>query len=72
VSSLQEAELPNLQKIVVVTPKRRRMVSVLDAVIESVKVSTPASAPVAEGKIIKGSAYACTTQVLGAFLFRRS
>ena len=61
-SSLQEAELPNLQKIVVVTPKRRRMASVLDAVIESVKVSTPALVSASEEKIVKGSADAGTAQ----------
>jgi hypothetical protein len=39
-SSLQEAELPKVQKIASITPKRRRMVSVLDAVMESTKVLT--------------------------------
>ena len=39
------------------------MASVLDAVIESVKVSTPASALDAEGEIVKRSAEAGTTQV---------
>jgi hypothetical protein len=61
-SSLQETELPKVQKIASVTPKRRRMASVLDVVIESVKVLTPASAPAAEEKIIKGSADVGTAQ----------
>jgi hypothetical protein len=37
------AELPKVQKIVAATPKRRRMASVLDAVIETTKALTPAS-----------------------------
>jgi hypothetical protein len=41
---LQEAELPKVQKTASVTPKRKRMTSVLDAVMESTKVLTPASA----------------------------
>jgi hypothetical protein len=59
---LQEIELSKVEKIASVTPKRRRMASVLEAVIESVKVSTPASTPTAEGKIVKGSAEAGTAQ----------
>jgi hypothetical protein len=39
----QEMELPKVSKIPAVTPKRRRMASVLDAVMESTKVLTPAS-----------------------------
>jgi hypothetical protein len=62
-SPLQETDLPKVQKIASVTPKRRRMANVLDAVIESVKVSTPASALDAEGEIVKRSAEAGTTQV---------
>jgi hypothetical protein len=42
-SSLQEAELAKVQKIASITPRRRRMVSVLDAVMESTKVLTPVS-----------------------------
>jgi hypothetical protein len=38
-----EAGLPKMQKIPVATPKRRRMASVLDAVIETTKALTPAS-----------------------------
>ena len=43
---LQEAELPKIQKTTLITPKRRRMASVLDAVMESTKVLTPASTEV--------------------------
>jgi hypothetical protein len=38
-----EADLPKMQKIPAATPKRRRMASVLDAVIETMKALTPAS-----------------------------
>jgi hypothetical protein len=37
-----EPELPKVPRAPVVTPKRRRMASVLDAVLESTRVSTPA------------------------------
>jgi hypothetical protein len=37
-----EADLPKMQKTPVATPKRRRMASVLDAVIETMKALTPA------------------------------
>jgi hypothetical protein len=43
-SPLQETEQSKVQKVVSVTPKRRRMVSVLDAVMESTKALTPTSA----------------------------
>jgi hypothetical protein len=43
-SLLKEAELLKVQKVAAITPKRRRMASVLDAVMESTKVLTPASA----------------------------
>jgi hypothetical protein len=42
----QETELPKMSNIPAVTPKRRRMASVLDVVMESTKVQTPASAEV--------------------------
>jgi hypothetical protein len=45
VSPLQETKLPRASKILAATPKRRRIASVLDAVMESVKVQTSASAP---------------------------
>jgi hypothetical protein len=64
-SPLQETELLKVQRIASVTPKRRRMVSVLDVVIESTRALTPASAeaPSAEGKNTKKSAEADITQV---------
>jgi hypothetical protein len=37
-----EAELPKVQKALAATPKRRRMASVLDAVMETTKALTPA------------------------------
>jgi hypothetical protein len=39
-----EPELPKVSKAPAITPKRRRMASVLDAVMESTRASTPASA----------------------------
>jgi hypothetical protein len=39
-----EADLPKMQKAPVATPKRRRMASVLDVVIETMKALTPAPA----------------------------
>jgi hypothetical protein len=42
----QETELPKMSEIPAVTPKRRRMASVLYAVMESTKVLTPASTEV--------------------------
>jgi hypothetical protein len=50
-------ELPKPSRIPATTPKKRRMASVLDAVMESVKTSTHASieAPSIEGEISKKS-----------------
>jgi hypothetical protein len=64
-SSLQETKLPKVQNIASITPKRRRMASVLDVVMESTKVVTPASAeaPSLGDKNTKGSAEAAMTQV---------
>jgi hypothetical protein len=45
-SPTQETELPKVSKIPVVTPKRRIMANILDVVMESTKVLTPASAEV--------------------------
>jgi hypothetical protein len=42
----RETELPKVSEIPTVTPKRRRMANVLDVVMESTKVLTPASAEV--------------------------
>jgi hypothetical protein len=38
-----EADLPKMQKIPAATPKRRKMASILDAIIETTKALTPAS-----------------------------
>jgi hypothetical protein len=40
-SPLAEAELPNVTKALATTPKRRRMASVLDAVMETTRSLTP-------------------------------
>jgi hypothetical protein len=50
-----EPELPKVSKAPAITPKRRRMASVLDAVLESTRASTPAPA--------KGTAEAATVRV---------
>jgi hypothetical protein len=54
-----------VSKILAVTPKRRRMASVLDSVMESIKVPTPASieVPSTSEKNIKETAEAVTTRV---------
>jgi hypothetical protein len=64
-SLLQEVELPKVENIVSITPKRRRMASVLDAVMESSKALTPASAeaPSMGDKNTKESAKAVVMQV---------
>jgi hypothetical protein len=64
-SLLQEAELSKVQKTASITPKRRRMTSVLDAVMESTKILTPASveAPSMGEKNTKESVEAAITQV---------
>jgi hypothetical protein len=61
----QETELPKVSKIPAVTPKRRRMASVLDAVMESTKVLTPASTevPSMSEKNIKETAEVVVTRV---------
>jgi hypothetical protein len=61
----QETELPKVSKIATVTPKRRRMANVLDAVMESTKVLTHASAEVPNmgEKNTKETAEAVMTQV---------
>jgi hypothetical protein len=55
-----EPELPKVSRIPAITPKRRRMASVLDAVLESTRVSTPASI---EEKNIKETTEAIATRV---------
>jgi hypothetical protein len=61
-SLLQETELPRASKIPATTPKRRRMATVLDAVMESVKVQTLASAPDTRGEALKKSGADCMAQ----------
>jgi hypothetical protein len=64
-SQPQETELPKVSKIPAVTPKRRRMASVLDAVMESTKVLTPSSTEVPSmgEKNTKETAKAVVTRV---------
>jgi hypothetical protein len=59
-------ELPKPSKIPASTPRKRRMTSVLDAVMESVKTSTPASAeaPRTEAKVSKKSDEAGMAQTI--------
>jgi hypothetical protein len=61
-SLLREIELPKASRIPTATPRKKRMARVLDAVMESIKVPTPASAPDTEGKVLKKSDEACTAQ----------
>jgi hypothetical protein len=60
----RETELPKASRVLAITPRKRRMASMLDAVMESVKASTPASAeaPSIEGKILRKSDETDTTQ----------
>jgi hypothetical protein len=62
----REAGFSKASRIPAATPRKRRMASVLDAVMESVKASTPASveAPTTEGKILKKSDEIGTTQAI--------
>jgi hypothetical protein len=57
-SPSQEPKLPKVLKIPAITRKRRRMASVLDAVMEPSKVQTPVSAPDRKGEIRKKSSEA--------------
>jgi hypothetical protein len=59
-------ELPKPSRIPATTPRKRRMASVLDIVMESVKTSTPASAeaPSTEGEISKKSDEASLAQTI--------
>jgi predicted nucleic acid-binding Zn ribbon protein len=61
-SLLRETELPKASRIPTATPRKRRMASVLDVVLESVKVTTPASTPSTEGEVLKKSGEASTGQ----------
>jgi hypothetical protein len=56
----REPELLKVSRIPAITPKRRRMASVLDATMESTKVATPSST---EDKNIKEATKAITTRV---------
>jgi hypothetical protein len=60
-SPLREMELPKASRIPATT-QRRRMTNVLDVVMESVRVPTPASAPDIEGEVLKKSGKAGTSQ----------
>jgi hypothetical protein len=56
-----EPELPKVSKVPAITLKRRRMANVLDAVMETSKVQTPALAPDRKGEIPKKSSEAGMT-----------
>jgi hypothetical protein len=59
----RETELPKASRIPATTPRKRRMASVLDTVMESVKASTPsAEVPTIEGESLKKSNETGTTQ----------
>jgi hypothetical protein len=45
-----EPDLPKVSKAPTITPKRRRMASVLDTILESIRAATPASAKEAEAE----------------------
>jgi hypothetical protein len=53
-----EADLPKMQKTHVATPKRRRMASVLDVVIETTKALSPAPKKIAEATKVQDVAEA--------------
>ena len=53
-----KADLPKMQKIPATTPKRRRMASVLDAVIETTKALSPAPKKIAEATKVQDVAEA--------------
>jgi hypothetical protein len=57
-SPLTEADLPKMQKIPATTPKRRRMASVLDAVIETTKALSPAPKKIVEATKVQAEAKA--------------
>jgi hypothetical protein len=62
----REMELPKALRIPATTLRKRRMASVLDAVMESMKASTPASVevPSSESEILKKSDETSTTQAV--------
>jgi hypothetical protein len=53
-----EADLPKMQKALVATHKRRRMASLLDAVIETMKALSPAPKKIAEATKVQAEAEA--------------
>jgi hypothetical protein len=53
-----EADLPKMQKNPAATPKRRRMASVLDAVIETTKALSPAPKKITEATKVQAKAEA--------------
>jgi hypothetical protein len=53
-----KADLPKMQKIPATTPKRRRMASVLDVVIETTKALSPAPKKIAEATKVQAKAEA--------------
>jgi hypothetical protein len=65
-SPSHETELSKASSIPAATPRKRRMASMLDAVMELVKASTPTSdeVPSTEGKILKKSNETGTTQAV--------
>jgi hypothetical protein len=58
VSPPVEANLPKMQRIPTATPKKRRMASVLDAVIETTKALSPAPKKIAEATKVQAEAEA--------------
>jgi hypothetical protein len=58
VSPPTEADLSKMQKITAATPKKRRMASVLDAVIETTKALSPAPKKIAEATKVQVEAEA--------------
>jgi hypothetical protein len=58
VSPQAEADLSKMQKIPASTPKKRRMASVLDAVIETTKALSPAPKKIAEATKVQAEAEA--------------
>jgi hypothetical protein len=53
-----EVDLPKMQKIPTATPKRRRMASVLDAVMETTKALSPAPKKIVEATKVQAKAEA--------------
>jgi hypothetical protein len=58
VSPPVEANLPKMQRFPAITPKKRRMASVLDAVIETTKALSPAPKKITEATKVQAEAKA--------------